>query len=315
MNALPATRQPAAAPPHGGCIALVAPSSPLEPPQLASGLAALTQLGFTVSPSPDFSQADRYLAAPDEVRARALVDALTGADADVVLAARGGYGLTRLLPLLEAALPRLRACAPRLMAGFSDVTALHVFLLDRLGWRSLHGPVATTMGMEDEESRLHYAECMRGRAAGTVLQGQGTGQAGTATGLLVGGNLAVLMALAGTPWFPRLEGRVLLLEDVDERPHRLDRMLNQLMQVTQNLAGVAGVALGHFTGCDDPARGHKGVDTLRSFFESAPCPVVMGLPVGHQVPNRAVPHGTPVQLNAQAGTLTALEDAAAVLAA
>jgi muramoyltetrapeptide carboxypeptidase len=306
--AAPSLRSASAAPPPSR-IRLVAPASPFDATALDAGRTALLSLGFRVSAPPDLSHADRYLAAPDAQRAAELLNALTAPDVDAVMAARGGYGVTRLLPLLSQQLPRLREAPPRLVAGFSDITALHLFLWGTVGWRSLHGPVCTSLAHEPEHSRLHFVDMMSGRGVGARLTGEGWGSPAVVEGRLCGGNLAVLMALVGTPWWPDLRGAVLLLEDVDERPHRLDRMLTQLMAVTDGLRGVAGVALGHFTRCNDDQKGHRGLDTLRSVLGGAPFPVVAGLPVGHEAPNLALPHGAMVQLDG-AGSLTVLEPCA-----
>ncbi len=291
-----------------GQVALVALSSPYDPDILAKGRQALAALGLTVPPGPDLTQADRYLAAPDARRAQALWDALTTPGVDAVLAARGGYGITRVLDLLEAQLPAYRGIAPRLVVGFSDVTALHLWLWTRLGWKSVHGPVCTSLGSEPDQAREHLRQVMQGTASGTVLRGSGLTR-GVAQGRVVGGNLAVLMALAGTRYWPDLRGCVLLLEDVTELPHRLDRMLTQLLSITGGLAGVAGVALGHFTDCDDTKKGHTAQATLEERLAGLSIPVVRNLPVGHQAPNMALVHGGMVTLDASVGTLTLQEEA------
>jgi muramoyltetrapeptide carboxypeptidase len=294
--------------PAAGHVELVACSSPFDAAALDRGRSLLAEHGLRVSPPPDLTLADRYLAAPDATRATALLDALTRPGVDVVMAARGGYGMTRLLPLLEPHVDRLRAAGPRLVVGFSDVTALHAWLFSRLGWQSVHGPVCTSFGLEPPVTRAHLINVLRGRAAGSVLQGETLRGSGVVRGPLVGGNLAVLTALVGTPFFPDLTGCVLLLEDVTERPHRVDRMLTQLLQATGGLRGVVGVVLGYFTDCDDTQKGHRTQDTLREVLGGLSMPVVGGLPVGHQAPNHALPHGGLVGLDAGGGTLTVLEE-------
>lgn len=235
-------------------------------------------------------------------------DALTAPGVDAVLAARGGYGITRLLDLLEAQLPAYRGLLPRLVVGFSDVTALHLWLWTRLQWKSVHGPVCTSLGSEPAQTREHLRHVMQGTASGTVLRGSGLTR-GVAQGRLVGGNLAVLMALAGTRYWPDLRGCVLLLEDVTELPRPVGPHAHAVVGHHRGLAGVAGVALGHFTDCDDTRKGHTAQATLEERLGGLSIPVVRNLPVGHQAPNMALVHGGLVTLDASVGTLTLQEEA------
>lgn len=301
MPTLPA-RLPRPLPP-GGHIRLVAPCSPFDPGLVEAGRRTLLERGFSVSPAPALDHADRYLAHDDVTRAALLVDALTAPGVDAVLAARGGYGATRLLPLLERSLPALRAAEPRWLLGFSDITALHAFLAQRLGWVSAHGPVCTSLGKEPPETVDHLLALLGNRGAARTLAGRTLAGHGRVEGPLVGGNLAVLAALCGTPYLPAVDGRILLLEDVTEKPYRLDRLLTQLLQCTGGLHGVRGIALGHFTECDEPDKGQFAADTLRERLAGLGVPVVAELPVGHQAPNYALPHHGTVVLDADAGTL------------
>lgn len=294
----------------GGTIRLVAPASPFDAGAVEAGRKVLADMGFTVSTAPDLSRVDRYLAGSDQDRAVALVEALTDPSVDAVLAARGGYGCTRLLPHLDAHLERLQRSPPKLLCGFSDITALHAYLAFRVGWRSVHGPVCTSLAHEPPDSREHLLRVLGGRCVTSVLQGQRLAGSGTVCGRVVGGNLAVLMALAGTRYWPDLNDSVLLLEDVGEKPYRLDRMLTQLLQATGGLSGVLGLALGRFTECNEQDRGQTADQTLDEVLGSASIPVVKGLPIGHAPPNLAVPHGAVACLDADHGTLTLLEEAA-----
>ncbi|MEW5851512.1 MAG: LD-carboxypeptidase [Myxococcota bacterium] len=293
----------------GGTIRLVAPSSPFDPAALEKGRQTLMSMGFRISEPPDLSRADRYLAASDETRALELVDALCDREAGMVLAARGGYGATRLLPILDRYESKLRAAQPKLLCGFSDITALHSYLYTTLGWRSVHGPVCTSLAHEPDETRTHFCRVVQGNAGLARLTGTALRGRGTVVGRLVGGNLAVLVAMAGTRWWPDLSDSILFLEDDGERPYRLDRLLTQLLQTTNNLSGVLGVALGAFSNCEDKEKGFTAEQVLRSIFADAAVPVVMDLPFGHIPGNHALPHGALARLDADAGTLTFLEEA------
>lgn len=198
---------------------------------------------------------------------------------------------------------------PKLVVGFSDITALHL-VLQAAGWVSVHGPVVTQLGTQPRQvaDRLFHllesAEAPAPPLRGTGLVG------GVAEGPLIGGNLSVLTRLLGTPYFPALDGAVLLLEDVGERPYRLDRMWTHLA-----LAGVfdrvRGIALGEFTGCEEPDAEYGSRDVLAGLAAETGLPCLAGLPIGHGDLNHPVPLGCHVRLDATAGALEFLEPAVA----
>ena len=237
-----------------------------------------------------------WLAGDDASRAAQLTAAWTDPAVRAVWAARGGSGTHRVLDLLDW--PALAAAGPRLLVGFSDLTALHDALAQRLGVATLHGPVVTQLGDGDAVA----AEATRAAVldgAGAVLRGEPV-VAGVAEGHLVGGNLTVLAAGVGTLWSRPANRAVALLEDVDEQPFRVDRVVTQLLR-SGWFDGVRGVALGQFTRCGDP-------DTvrllLRRRLEPLGVPVVEDLPVGHVPGNLPVALGVPARLDGTAGTLT-----------
>ena len=290
-------------------VRVVAPSSPFPPDKLARGVERLADAGFTVDDTGDVLRGTHaYLNGDDETRARALSDALA-ADVDVVWLARGGYGLTRILQHLH--LPQRLP----LVVGFSDATALSCLLLQR-GRPSVHGPLATTIAGEPDASFEHLRAVVERRAAGRVVDGLAArAGGGVVEGTLVGGNLCVLAALVGTPWFPSLAGAILFLEEVGERPYRLDRMLTQLLDAGA-LRGVRAVVVGHLTGCEEPpapsstrASAPRALDVFVERLAPLGVPVAAGLRVGHEAPNYALPIGCRARLDVEGGTLTLLEDA------
>ncbi len=236
-----------------------------------------------------------WLAGGDAERAAQLTEAWTDPDVRAVWAARGGSGTHRTLDLLDW--PLLAAAGPRLFVGFSDLTALHDAVAVRLGAATLHGPVVTQLG-EAPPQALSATRAAVLDAAGSVLQGTGV-LPGMAEGLLVGGNLTVLAAGAGTALQRPAAGGIALLEDVDEVPFRLDRVVTQLLR-SGWFDGVRGVALGQFTRCGDP-----GLVRLLLHRRLAPLgvPVVEGLPIGHVAENAPVGLGVPARLDGAAGTL------------
>lgn len=276
----------------GSRIAVVAPAGPLDAAVLKGGLRWLRDRGFEVVLGAHLH--DRhvgYLAGPDEGRAADLTAAWLDPGVDAVVCARGGYGATRLLDLLDWT--ALAAAPAKALVGASDVTALHAAFGDRLGIQTYFGPMpgndAFAANADDLLAVLGGGEVVI--AAGHPLV------PGRAEGRLTGGTLALLSALAGTPYASSAAGCVAFLEDVGEPAYRLDRMLTQLVQ-SGYFAGVRGVALGTWHGCAPDA-----LDVLARGLAPLGVPVLAGLPVGHGPVQRTLPLGAVVRLDAAAGTL------------
>jgi len=273
----------------GDTVAIVAPSGPFPRDRYERGRAVLEARGLRVR---EFlpTRARRYLAGSDEERLAGLHAAFADPEVRAVFAARGGYGAMRLLPGLDLA---LLASSGKALVGFSDVTALHL-ALQRAGARSVHGPVVTRLGEEPPEALDRLFELLAGRTP-APLPGK-TLVPGSATGRLLGGNLSVLTRLVGTRWLPSLEGAILLLEDVGERPYRLDRMWTHL-QLAGLLEPIAGIVLGDFTGCDDPAAGVEAQEVMAELVASLGKPALAGFPIGHGGVHLAVPLGARVRID------------------
>lgn len=295
------TRPPGLRP--GDPIAIVAPAGPFDRAGFDAGVRVLAERYRPVFDEGCFART-RYLAGDDARRLDELSAALAGDRARAVFAARGGYGAMRLLAKL-----RVAGVAPRLVVGFSDITALHA-ALQAAGWISVHGPVVTQLGTQPHAVVERLVALLESPATpappipGTPLVG------GVAEGPLLGGNLSVFTRLLGTPFLPDLAGAVLLLEDVSERPYRLDRMWTHLA-----LAGVfdrvRGIALGEFTDCDEPGGEYRAAEVLAGLAAEVGLPCLAGLPIGHGAENVPVPLGVRVRLDADAGTLGFLEPAVA----
>lgn len=280
--------------------------------RLERGIERLTAAGYDVEDiSGVLREGHAYLNGSDDERCRELEGALAS-DADVVWIARGGYGLTRILSRLS-----LPSAELPVVVGFSDVTALHALLFSR-GFKSVHGPLATTLADEPDESFQHLLRVVEGRAAGTVLDGlRALSSTGAATqdveGRLFAANLCVLSHLAGTREAPSLDGTVLVLEEIGERPYRIDRMLTQLAE-SGMLEGVLAVVVGHLTGCEEPEGGKRGAPSAERVFverlSSLGVPLLGGLAAGHEAPNLALPVGARVRLQVRggAGALHLLDD-------
>ncbi|HQR28946.1 MAG TPA: LD-carboxypeptidase [Anaeromyxobacteraceae bacterium] len=281
-------------------VRIIAPSGPFDPDAFEKGLGVLRdRLGLVPRMREDVFARAGYLAGDDARRLAEWHEAASDPEARAVWCARGGYGAVRLLPRLEAA--RILH-PPKVFVGFSDITALHV-LLNRNGLVTVHGPVVTQLGRLGAPSLDHLEGLLFGgvppvsdRRSPTPPPGRGvlasaTLRPGVASGPLVGGSLTVLASLCGTPWQPRFAGGVVFLEDVGERPYRIDRMLMQL-RLAGALDRVAGLAVGQFTQCDDPDL--EGVEVVRRVAWDLGVPTVEGIPAGHEDEHFALPLGSMV---------------------
>lgn len=267
-------------PAAGGTVAVVAPSGPPDPVLLRRGVARLEALGLTVLPGRHLLARGPfdYLAGSDEQRAADLQAAWCDPEVSAVFCARGGYGATRLLGLLDWT--AMRAAGEKILIGSSDVTALHLAFGRELGLPTLHGPMPACAllaeGPKPEpESWAHLRAALAGRPL--PVRGSLALVPGRAEGVLAGGNLSLLASLCGTRYQPRFAGRLVFLEDVGEEPYRVDRMLTQLLS-SGAFDGALGFALGSWTGCGDP------LPVLRDRLAGLGVPILAGLPVGHGSP-------------------------------
>ncbi len=237
-----------------------------------------------------------FLAGDDDRRAAELDGYLRDPEVRAIFVARGGYGSMRLLERLDAG--ALRA-DPKWIVGFSDITALLSWALARAGVCSMHGPVVTQLGelpAGDAEALFAALEDPAAAPSLGALQPVGA-PGGPIEGRLVGGNLALVAHLAGTPYLPALAGAVLLLEDVGERPYAVDRYLTGL-HLAGALDGVRGVLLGDFTGCEE-TRGPPDPDVWAVLDERLArfgIPGRRGAPVGHGARNLSLVIGGSIRL-------------------
>lgn len=290
---------------EGDQVMLVSPAGPLRPERLELGTKLLTDWGLRVSLAPNVHAHDGYLAGSDDQRLADVNLALREPEVRAVICTRGGYGVQRVVDGVDFAAVR---ADPKLVVGFSDVTALQLALWRGARLPSVHGPGAAWV---PERTGPTSAESLR-RALMTVepavvevdpsVESAPVRVPGIATGVLLGGNLSLLVSTVGTPDMPDLSGAILLLEDVNEAPYKVDRMLTHLRRAGA-LRGLAGVALGHFTDCEDkwPT---TIVDVLGEHLGSLGVPVLGGLPIGHGTDQLTVALGTLSTLDADAGILT-----------
>jgi muramoyltetrapeptide carboxypeptidase len=289
----------------GDTVAVVSPAGPPVPGRVAAGVALLRSWGLRPVPAAYALARHRYLAGTDAQRAADLNSALTDPRVRGVIVTRGGYGSQRIADRIDLAAVR---ADPKPLVGFSDITALHLAMWRGARLAGLYGPgaawwprrtgAASARSLRDALMTTKPVVLAREPDAVTAP----VTRPGVACGPLLGGNLCLLASSLGTPDFPDLTGAVLLLEDVDEPPYKVDRMLTQLRRGGA-LDRLAGVAVGQFTRCVD-GRCTDVAGVLAERLTDLGVPVLGGLPVGHGDGQHTVPLGVPATLDVAAGTLT-----------
>ncbi|MCH2172144.1 LD-carboxypeptidase [Myxococcota bacterium] len=260
----------------------------------------LRNRGFRIVHRDDVFDRQGYLAGSDERRTLELMELLTSPAVDAVLCARGGYGCDRILHGLDA--ESVRAAA-KPVVGYSDATALLLWLRRCAGVASIHGPM---LDRGSDADPTVWAELVNGLLGALPLPYRISGESvvgGEAKGRLTGGSLSLLSSSLGSIWEPDTRGALLMIEDVGERPYRVERMLRQLVAAGK-LSSVAGIGVGAFTSCrDDRYPTPTVAAVIREVLEPLGVPLVMGLPFGHIRENRAWPLGVRATIDGDAGVL------------
>ncbi|MEV8363528.1 S66 peptidase family protein [Streptomyces niveus] len=297
----------------GAKVAVVAPSGPVPADRLEAGLDLLRGWGLDPVVAPHVLDRHRefdYLAGTDEARARDLQDAWCDPTVAAVLCARGGYGVQRMVDLLDW--DAVRAAAPKPFVGYSDITALHEAFAVRAGVATLHGPMVAALTFLKDPATQESLRATLFEPDTVRTVGQATARAlvpGRAHGITLGGCVSILAADLATPHArPSAAGGLLLIEDIEEEPYRLDRILTQLLR-SGWLDGVAGIGLGSWAGCGP-------YETVRALLldrlGGLGVPIVEELGFGHGPTNLTVPLGVPAVLEASADTATLTMDVPAL---
>lgn len=266
----------------GATIALVAPASPFPRAEFDLGVAELQRLGFNTTWDDRVFAADGFVAGSAELRAQSLRDAVRRADVDAIMCVRGGYGSVQLLPLLDMAEWAERRTA---FIGYSDVTSLHTVINQAAGLVSIHGPMLDGRLARGPEAYdpTSLLTSLLDHEAGDVFAPQlcVLRDGAETTGPIFGGTLTQLVASLGTPYaFAPPAGHILFLDEVGERPYRIDRMLTQL-KFAGVLARAAAIVCNEMPKCDEPNGSPTARDTVRAALEGFPGPVLFGMPSGH----------------------------------
>jgi muramoyltetrapeptide carboxypeptidase len=299
---------------RGATIGIVAPASGLLPSDLKQSVKTLKDMGFVVVLGKNLYRRDGYLSADDEARADEFMEFARRDDIDCLMCARGGYGTMRILPMLDYDVIHKH---PKIIIGYSDITALLNAITEKSRLVTFHGPVAdskftpfTTKYFWEllGASRTVDVKDFPPYERATALEVHAPDQlvkltGGNASGLLVGGNLSMVVSLLGTPYEINTKGKIFFLEEITEEPYRIDRMLTQLW-LAGKLQECSAIALGRFKDCE--VRGNSPFrdlslrlkDVLKVRIASLNIPAVYGLPFGHVKDKLTVPVGVRATLDA-----------------
>lgn len=300
----------------GDLIGIVSPASaPSAQEKIDKGVQYLEHLGYRVKIGKYVMAQHGYLAGTDEQRAEDLNDMLRDRSVRAVFAIRGGYGTPRLLHFVDYKAVRRD---PKILVGYSDLTGLQLALYKKAGLVTFSGPM---LGVEmwnsiDPFTEEHFWRVITSSARiGFLKNPDGepliSNTRGRVSGRLLGGNFSLLASLLGTPYLPDLRHAVLVLEDVDEAPHRVDRMFTQLFHAGIT-STINGLVLGAFTDCvpSDPSKPHLTIgQVIEDALQRLPCPVLSNLQYGHITKKVTLPLGVQAVLDARRGTLKLEEGA------
>ena len=299
----------------GETIGVVSPAGPLNETrlhQLDIGLSYLSDKGYRIVLGHHLREQLGYLAGSDKMRADDLNDMLRRPDIQAIFCARGGYGLTRILEKIDY---RAAQNHPKIILGYSDVTALHLGMYAKARLITFSGPmVATELGndllplTEDSMWAMLTSENLHVLPGENFPHEMQTLSPGIAEGRLLGGCLSVLVSLLGTPYMPDMRGAILLIEDVGEDLYKIDRCISQLKNAGV-LDSVSGVLLGQFVNiaADENNNPVDLQDVLDHYFSSLDVPVLSNFPYGHTPLKITLPIGCRVQLDADSKTVRLLE--------
>jgi muramoyltetrapeptide carboxypeptidase len=284
----------------GEVVAVAAPASPVSQAAWEAGVGILEAWGFKVRSGPEVFQTRAWGAETDRQVARRFQEIWLDPEVKAIVGARGGYGSLKVLPHLD--LPAL-ARRPQRLVGFSDLTNLLWNLHHRLNLVTFHGPTVAHLPELTPGARENFRTWLTAPGPQTMTyEGLTVLYPGVAEGPLAGGNLTTLCHLVGTPFAPRMRGRLLFLEDHNEALYRLDRMVHHLL-LAGVLEGVKGIILGAFTNCGS-RDGFLAV--LSAALAPLRVPVLADFPVGHQPDNHTLPIGIRARLDTFSGILTLL---------
>jgi muramoyltetrapeptide carboxypeptidase len=295
----------------GDTIGIVAPASPYDSAKTERALGNLAAMGYKVKVGASVYKNRGYLAGSDEMRAEDINRMFAEDEVDAIFCLRGGYGSQRLIDLIDYKLIRKN---PKIFMGYSDITALLISIYQECGLITFHGPIVGDFtGGLNKATKAAMLKMLESTEAVGELENPDTPEVvceGKARGELVGGNLSIIAASLGTPYEINTKGRILLLEDVNEEPYSIDRMLNQL-RLGGKFRDAAGIVLGDWGNAlpEEPERSLTLEEVLHDMFHNIGKPVLQGYKIGHCKPNITVPIGAEAEIDTCSRTLRILEPA------
>ncbi len=290
---------------HGNTIGIVAPAGPFDREKFNTGVRVLEKMGFKVIIPKGLFEQDAYLAGPDSHRAEMVTRLFKDPAIDAVFCARGGFGSIRILPLLDYKAIQSNS---KIFMGFSDITALLSAFNSRCNLVCFHGPMITTLADMDQRSIDAMIQgLMSGKKLRITLSKGVILNSGRASGMVIGGNLATLCHLTGTPYQPDYAGCILVIEDVGEAVYKIDRMLMQ-MKLAGCFKDLSGLVVGSFKDCGDINRIYSVIEKV---FRTESFPILAGFDIGHGDRNHTIPLGIQATLDTDSHLLLYHEPATA----
>jgi muramoyltetrapeptide carboxypeptidase len=298
----------------GDLIGLVSPAStPLPAERIEKSVRYLEGLGYRVAIGAHVSAEHGYLAGTDEERAGDFNGMVRNPEVRAIFASRGGYGAPRILSRIDYAALRRN---PKIISGFSDITALQLAIYRRCNLVTFSGPMPAVEFWQEPDpyTEEHFWRLLTstkkvgalGNPSNVPLEGIA---AGRANGILLGGNLSLVCSCIGTRFLPVMRNAILVLEEVDEAPYRIDRMLTQI--VNAGIANrLAGIVFGQFTRCEqkDPTKpSFSSAEVIREFAGRLSCPVLTNLQYGHIPRKLTIPFGVRAQMDCARGRIEVAE--------
>lgn len=300
----------------GDVIGIISPASSTDDfTKVNRGVSYLEKVGYRVEIGKNVGQESGYLAGSDAQRVADIHEMFKNKNIKAIFSIRGGYGSGRLLDKIDYKIIRSN---PKIFVGYSDINALQVAFFSKTGLITFAGPMVA-VDFHDEVSKFTEEVFWR-----TITSNKPIGRIknprnekiyvlnkGRAVGRILGGNLSLLTSLYGTEYFPKLKGAILLLEDVNEAPYRIDRMLNQL-RLAKVFKQIKGIILGHFVDCIEPdptKRTFSLNEVIIEYFQGLKIPVVYNIRHGHVKENITIPYGLRCVLNASRDYIEITENA------
>lgn len=301
----------------GDTIGVVAPSSPSKLGEDKVVGELLKKFGFKAKLGKSCLSSYGYLAGSDEIRAKDINDMFLDNDIDGIICLRGGYGTPRILDMLDY---ELISKNPKVFVGYSDITAIHIALHNQCNLVTFHGPMTASdiAAKFTDFSKESFLKAITGiEPMGELSNPEGEKiecfEEGIAEGKIIGGNLSLIAATIGTPYEIDTKGKLLFIEDIDERPYRVDRMLTQL-RLAGKLEQCSGIILGDFNNCV-PDEGEESLTLMEVFMDIIKPlgkPTIYNFKAGHCEPKITVPFGVEAILNAKERKLIIKESACSV---